>query len=87
MTVTTALATARKAVTAASMAVAMATALTTVTAGTGAAAVKRWWQQQWQQVQTTIIYENCCAMTFGGDYSGLYVFSLFCSPLQKTRRT
>jgi hypothetical protein len=21
--------------------------------------------------------ENCCAMTFGGDYSGLYVFSLF----------
>ncbi len=24
--------------------------------------------------------ENCCAMTFGGDYSGLYIFFLFCSP-------
>ncbi len=21
-----------------------------------------------------------CTMTFGGDYSGLYIFSLFCSP-------
>ncbi len=24
--------------------------------------------------------ENCYAMTFGGDYSGLYIFSLFLSP-------
>ncbi len=29
-----------------------------------------WWVQN----------ENCYSVTFGGDYSGLYVFSLFCSP-------